>query len=520
MKFTGLLSLAALPLTFGQDYACEIPAVLSGFTIVTKGDASIGAHLTYTKSAIGGSLSDPDVGPNKVFQGHMWAGYIPDREDRSSGQPVIARNMNFNGGTTTPATLADAGIDWDHIEWLAQNLEDWESGDYKITVLYDGGTKENPLSFEHAMVTPSDTDGGKSLMVFPTNVDIWLDKLPNEHKPGPGILAPFSNVYLGGDAGYADGYIICNNFETYNGASTQTSLQLHGYPFLGTGYTCKETIEESPVASPEASPVASPTVEESGGNGDPHFKTWTGEHFEYHGQCDMVLLKDLDFAGGKGIEIQIRTKLVRYWSYIQSVAIRIGNEILEVEGSEDPSKDFKYWYNFEYQTEMESLSGFPVVFKDRSSFSNYKAGLDIDLSSMFPGEKISIAAWKEFIRVDVKNGSKASFGKSVGVLGEFESGKTLSREGVLMNDFVEYGQEWQVRPTEPMLFHKTSKPQFPAKCIQPEDPQGQRRRRLDESSIKEEQAEAACASLNDPLDRKDCVYDVLATQDLDIVGAF
>jgi hypothetical protein len=33
-----------------------------------------------------------------------------------------------------------------------------------------------------------------------------------------------------------------------------------------------------------------------------------------------------------------------------------------------------------------------------------------------------------------------------------------------------------------------------------------------ESSITEAQAEAACASIEDPSDRKDCVYDILATQ--------
>ena len=50
---------------------------------------------------------------------------------------------------------------------------------------------------------------------------------------------------------------------------------------------------------------------------------------------------------------------------------------------------------------------------------------------------------------------------------------------------------------------------------------GQRRRHLGEQSITLEQAEATCAaSLSDPLDVKDCVYDILATQDLDMVGAF
>jgi hypothetical protein len=37
-----------------------------------------------------------------------------------------------------------------------------------------------------------------------------------------------------------------------------------------------------------------------------------------------------------------------------------------------------------------------------------------------------------------------------------------------------------------------------------------------ESLMTEAQAEAACASIEDPLDRKECVYDILATQDIDI----
>lgn len=211
-----------------------------------------------TKSAIEGALSDPYTGGSKTFNGHVYAGSIPAQTDR---------NMNFNGGTTEGATLADAGIDWDHIEWLAQNLEDWESGDYKITVLTDGGSEASPLSFTDYMVNPSDTDGGKSLLVFPTGVDVWLDWLSGEYKPGPGILAPFSNVYLKGGAAYQDGYIIANKFATVGSDQDILSLQLHGYPFLGTGYTCTSTESAAPSAAPPT-----PSVEESGGNGDPHCK--------------------------------------------------------------------------------------------------------------------------------------------------------------------------------------------------------------------------------------------------------
>jgi hypothetical protein len=41
-----------------------------------------------------------------------------------------------------------------------------------------------------------------------------------------------------------------------------------------------------------------------------------------------------------------------------------------------------------------------------------------------------------------------------------------------------------------------------------------------ESSITEAQAEAACASIEDTLDRKDRVYDILATQDMGMGGAY
>jgi hypothetical protein len=89
-----------------------------------------------------------------------------------------------------------------------------------------------------------------------------------------------------------------------------------------------------------------------------------------------------------------------------------------------------------------------------------------------------------------------------------------------MDDFEEFGDEWQVLPNEPKLFHEMAHPQFPEICVKPEDPRGERKRRLGESNISLEAAEKACAPLKDPLTIKDCVYDVLATQDLDMVGAF
>jgi hypothetical protein len=297
-----------------------------------------------------------------------------------------------------------------------------------------------------------------------------------------------------------EGSILAGTDITFN-----TKSELHGCALAQAGVTFED---EGTIKNPN-----------SGTNGDPHFKTWKGEHFEYHGQCDMVLAKDPAFASGLGIDVQIRTKLVRFWSYIKVASIRIGDDILEVEGNADPEDlDTHYWMNLEYQGEINSLGGFPVTATKPLS---YKRKFDIDLGSKYPNQKIVIATYKEFVSVNFENGTEESFGKTVGLLGDFKTGKTLARDGAtIVHDFWEYGSEWQVLPVEDMLFHDVSAPQFPKKCIEPEDPRGDRRRRLGEMTVTEEQAEAACARLKDAADRKDCVYDILATQDLAMVGAY
>jgi len=263
---------------------------------------------------------------------------------------------------------------------------------------------------------------------------------------------------------------------------------------------------------------AAPPCRTSESFGDPHITTWRNEHYEFHGQCDLVMLKDENFADGMSIDVHVRTKIIRFWSYIETVAIRIGNDVLEVTGSADADDaNPHYWINYEYQGELDTFAGFPVT---QELPSVYKRSYKIDLSSKYKHEYITVQIYKEFVRVQFSGGA-SSFGNSVGLLGNFYSGKTLARDGsTVMNDFVEFGQEWQVLPTEPKLFHLASHPQFPEKCLNPEDPRGERRRRLGESKISIEQAEAACATLKDKLTTKDCVYDILATQDLDMVGAF
>ena len=43
--------------------------------------------------------------------------------------------------------------------------------------------------------------------------------------------------------------------------------------------------------------------------GDPHIKTWGGSWFDYHGECDLVLLHVPEFDGGSPLSIHVRTTI-------------------------------------------------------------------------------------------------------------------------------------------------------------------------------------------------------------------
>ena len=93
--------------------------------------------------------------------------------------------------------------------------------------------------------------------------------------------------------------------------------------------------------------------------GDPHIKTWGGRWMDYQGECDLVFLHAPDFRNGTGLEIHVRTS-IRYWySYIESAALKIGNDILEVDSFG------QYAFNgidgaHSEELSLPELAGFPV----------------------------------------------------------------------------------------------------------------------------------------------------------------
>jgi hypothetical protein len=125
---------------------------------------------------------------------------------------------------------------------------------------------------------------------------------------------------------------------------------------------------------------------------DPHFSTWSGEKYDFHGQCDLVLVRNHDFANGLGIDIHIRTKIHNDWSAVESAAIKIGDEVFEISGRAG------HWLNGVADSELPALLG----------------GFEVSLGKPGPntrrfvvhlgdGQKIRITTFKEFLSVAIED---------------------------------------------------------------------------------------------------------------------
>jgi hypothetical protein len=247
--------------------------------------------------------------------------------------------------------------------------------------------------------------------------------------------------------------------------------------------------------------------------GDPHFKTWRGQRFDYHGECDLVLLHIADFEAGLGLDVHIRTKLRRDMSYISSAALRIGTDLLEV------ASQGVFWFNGVLNAALpDEFSGF--------AFSHTQPTERQHVFEVYLGgrERIKLKTYRDFVSVLIEQGQNKHFGDSAGLMGDFRMGHMIARDGkTIIDDANAFGQEWQVLDTEPSLFQTVRLPQHPQQvCTLPPPMQASklRRRLLESSSVAQLTAEKACEHWGEGKD--DCVFDVLTTGDLEmaLVGAY
>jgi hypothetical protein len=243
--------------------------------------------------------------------------------------------------------------------------------------------------------------------------------------------------------------------------------------------------------------------------GDPHFKTWMGEYYDFHGICDLVLVESPEFDNGSGLSVHLRTKERYAYSYIESAAVKIGNDILEV------SSWGEYSLNGVSHCDLPQTMGdsqFPLTYKKKSEKSH---SYHIAVSDT---EEIVLTSFKDMVAVSVQNASRANFGTSVGMMGAFNDGKFIGRDGTtVFADPLAFGQEWQVLASEPQLFQMPSA-HVGKTCVPPTITE-EGRRRLGEGDVAKEAAEKACAEHGEGEIFDMCVFDVLAMDDLEVANA-
>ena len=245
--------------------------------------------------------------------------------------------------------------------------------------------------------------------------------------------------------------------------------------------------------------------------GDPHFQSWGGQWYDFHGACDLVFLSNPSFQNGLGLDIHIRTTARDDFSYIEAAAVKIGDDVLEVTGYGE------YMVNGVDSAELPlTLGGLDIEYEP---ISKKKHKFEIPFSDQ---SSIRITTVKDLVNVQMVNASGTEFDQSVGLMGRFGSNKLLGRDGVT-NYFGkpdEFGMEWQVQENEPKLFDDATRfPQAPAKCVMPQDKKESRGRRLGES-IAREAADEACAHWGGDLTaRAMCVSDVMVMGDLEVASA-
>jgi len=228
----------------------------------------------------------------------------------------------------------------------------------------------------------------------------------------------------------------------------------------------------------------------------------------------LVLIHEKDFEPNVDLHLHVRTTIRYEYSYIENAALRIGDDVLEVVSFG------QYALNNVDQADLNdkeaTLAGYPIYHTVKSSKEHI---FEVVTGS---NENITISTFKDMVSVKINGARFEHFGQSVGIMGSV-AGDMLTRDGRVVNvteDPSAFGQEWQVREDEPMLFRTARSPQAPKEqCKLPSAASKDHlRRRLAKKSTRDA-AEVACAHVSSKSAKEACIFDVIATSDLDIAHA-
>ncbi len=245
------------------------------------------------------------------------------------------------------------------------------------------------------------------------------------------------------------------------------------------------------------------------------------------------------FQSGAGIRVHVRTTRVDTlrgvsYSYVSGVAVQAGDHVMEA--SEDGSITIDEQPTTFTALEEGTQRGESSI---RSTTSTTFAGFT--LTRTLNGRKGQIFAFELNldndnvikIRTNTKTGImyvdvKGHYEGSVGLLGApaGEDDRLLSRDGSLdlTGNWNSFGEEWQVKDEDPMLFQDAREPQYPVTCLYDESSEKKNlrhRRLLDNGASKAmdlKSATAACASTIVGEMRQFCIEDVMATGDVELAS--
>ena len=217
------------------------------------------------------------------------------------------------------------------------------------------------------------------------------------------------------------------------------------------------------------------------------------------------------FHDGVGFDLHARTKIQDYFSYIETMALKVGNYRVEVHKDHFYLNDQKYTpedlpidFGYGYRIENGQI--------EHGKNKNYYQYYNVNVK----GSSVLFKFYKKFLTFEI-TGHPEDLSDSVGLMGDYHTGDMIGRDGRKMYNFQEYGFEWQVHPGDTVLFREAKGPQLPyEQCRMPSNDRPARRRLRAANALFEE-AQEACAHLSgNGVDL--CIDDVLQTGDIGLAS--
>jgi len=234
--------------------------------------------------------------------------------------------------------------------------------------------------------------------------------------------------------------------------------------------------------------------------------------FTWQGHCDIILLQTPRISEGETyLELHARTKKVRTWSTIETIAIKAGKDVIEID-----SHKGRLVLNGK-EVEPAQIDSFTVVKTIVKSFPNLGKVLLYDF--LFDAEKrleVTVNTRTQMIYVSLSG----NYPHTEGILGSSYNPGLFARDGtnMLIKDVNMFVESWQVRDDDTQLFNQSRIPQYPSKCMYgiKEVKRASRTRHLKEiHRTTVEEANAACTIHPSKPLKLFCIDDVLNTGDID-----